>query len=83
MLVDMGVMLQIKDLPEDVHRELKARAAVEGVTLTEYAREQLSQIARRPSRRQLIADLQAIEPVANVESGAESVAAIRAEYDAA
>jgi len=53
----MGVMLKIKDVPPDVHRVLKARAALEGVSLTEYARRMLEQAARRPSREDLIAEL--------------------------
>lgn len=76
-------MLQVKDIPEDVHRELKARAALEGMTLTEYAREQLTRAARRPSRRQLVDDLRTLEPLPALESSADALAAVRAEHEAA
>jgi antitoxin FitA len=75
----MGRMLQIKDVPEDVHRVLKARAALAGVSLTEYARRTLEQAARRPSREELIAELSAIEPVDSGESAAEALAQVRDE----
>ena len=73
----MGVMLQIKDVPPDVHRVLKARAALEGVSLTEYVRRTLEQAARRPSRDELIAELSSIELVDTGESAADALAHVR------
>jgi plasmid stability protein len=73
----MGVMLQIKDVPADVHRVLKARAALEGVSLTEYVRRALEQAARRPSREELIADLSSVEAVTTGESAADALAHVR------
>jgi plasmid stability protein len=77
--LSMGVMLQIKDVPPDVHRVLKARAALEGISLTEYARRTLEQAARRTSRAELIAELSSIEPVAVDESAADALAHVRDE----
>jgi plasmid stability protein len=70
-------MLQIKDVPDDVHRVLKARAALAGLSLTEYARTTLEQAARRPSRDELIADLSRIELVNTGESAEQALAHIR------
>jgi len=70
-------MLQIKDVPEDVHRTLKARAAIAGVSLTEYARSTLEQAARRPSREELAAELSLIEPVDMGESAEQALRHIR------
>ena len=70
-------MLQIKDVPPDVHRILKARAALEGISLTEYARRTLEQSARRPAREELIAELSQIEPVDTGESAADALAHLR------
>lgn len=75
----MGTMIQIKDVPTDVHRTLKARAALAGVSLTEYARQTLEQAARRPSREELIRELSAIEPIATGETAAEAVRHVRDE----
>jgi antitoxin FitA len=77
----MGRMVQIKDVPDDVHRILKARAALAGLTLTEYARRSLEEAARRPSREELVAELASIEPVATGESAAEALHRIRDEIE--
>jgi antitoxin FitA len=79
MLMGMGRMVQIKDVPDDVHRVLKARAALAGLTLTEYARRSLEEAARRPSREELVAELSAIEPVDTGETAADALARVRDE----
>jgi len=50
----MGKMLQIRDVPEDVHERLKARAAREGRTLSDMLREELALIAGTPTRAEVI-----------------------------
>ena len=57
--VDMGstcthpgrvpVTVQIRNVPSDVHRELKARAALEGMSLSDYLLRELRQVLERPS----------------------------------
>ncbi len=74
-------MLQIKEIPEDVHRTLKARAALAGLSLTEYARQTLVESAARKSREELIAELEAIPIDPDRESGAEAVRRAREEYE--
>jgi plasmid stability protein len=49
----MGVLLQIRDVPEEVHRTLKARAAASGTSLSEYVRELLARAAARPTPEEL------------------------------
>jgi len=44
----MSKTVQIRDLPDEVHRTLRARAAQAGVSLSDYLREELSRIAARP-----------------------------------
>jgi plasmid stability protein len=55
----MGTLVQIRDVPEDVHRTLKARAAVAGVSLSEYVRSVLSRAASRPTPAELSARIAA------------------------
>jgi len=74
-------MLQIKEISEDVHRTLKARAALAGLSLTEYARQTLVESATRKSREELIAELESIPIDSNRESGAEAVRRAREEYE--
>lgn len=47
-------MIQIRNVPEDVHRRLKARAAMEGVSLSELALDELRRSLDRPTRRELL-----------------------------
>lgn len=48
-------MLQVRDVPEDVHAELRRRAAAAGMSLSDFARQELSRLARRPSLADLLA----------------------------
>lgn len=49
----MGTLIQIRDVPDDVHRRLKARAATSGVSLSEYLRSLLARNANRPTAAEL------------------------------
>lgn len=55
----MGVLVQIRDVPEEVHRVLKARAAASGVSLSEYVRTMLARAAARPTPDELDARIRA------------------------
>ena len=49
----MGVLIQIRDVPEDVHRTLKARSAASGQSMSEYLRALLARAASRPTPEEL------------------------------
>jgi plasmid stability protein len=72
-------MVQLRNVPDDVHRRLKARAAMEGQSLSEYALGELRRALDRPTRRELIERVQARERAVVAEG---SVNAVRAERDA-
>lgn len=55
MRLSMGTLVQIRDVPEAVHRTLKARAAAAGMTLSDYLRTILEQVALRPTPEELAA----------------------------
>ncbi len=78
----MGVLLQIRDVPEDVHRTLKARAAEAGVSLSEFVRQELAKVATRPTQAELARRLRARTPV-NLDgaTGAETIRKARDEFD--
>lgn len=46
-------MVQIRNMPDDLHRKLKARAAEQGLTLSDY----LLRMAEREAGRPTIAEL--------------------------
>lgn len=76
-LVSMGVLVQIRDVPEDVHRTLKARAAASGTSLTEYLRALLARDASRPTAEELAARIRARGPAQLGESSEEAVRRLR------
>jgi len=47
--------ITIRDVPDDTHDELAARAAGSGRSLQEYLRAQLVELARRPDPEALLA----------------------------
>jgi len=49
----MSKLVQVKDVPDDVHRTLKSRAALQGQSLSEYLRAELETLATRPSPAEL------------------------------
>ncbi len=59
----MGKLVQVRDVPEDVHRTLKARAAQAGMSLSEYLRAELTRIAALPTNEELRARLRQRTPV--------------------
>ncbi|MFC0531166.1 FitA-like ribbon-helix-helix domain-containing protein [Phytohabitans kaempferiae] len=46
--------IQVKDVPEDVHRILRSRAAAAGQSLQEYLLARLTREARRPTLEEVI-----------------------------
>jgi antitoxin FitA len=73
----MGTLVQIRDVPEDVHRTLKARAALAGVSLSEYLRGVLARTAGRPTPAELSARIDARGPAPLQQPTEASVRAIR------
>jgi plasmid stability protein len=71
------ILVQIRDLPEQAHRTLKARAALAGTSLSEYLRAELVRVASRPTPEELAARVRARDPVAPDEPAAASVRRLR------
>lgn len=47
--------IQVRNVPEETSRALKAQAALEGRSLSDYLLAELQKIAERPSRAELLA----------------------------
>ena len=45
----MSTMIQIRHVPAHVHRRLKSKAALEGLSLSEFLLREVSSLAERPS----------------------------------
>ena len=74
----MSVMVQIRNMPSDVHRELKARAALAGMSLSDYLLRELRRTLDRPTLEEMRVRLANRRPVRLRPS---SAAVIRAERD--
>ncbi|WP_211213221.1 FitA-like ribbon-helix-helix domain-containing protein [Corynebacterium terpenotabidum] len=73
-------MIQVRNVPEELHRQLKVRAAQEGVTLSELALRELARSVDVPTARVLSERFATMVPQSETaESITESV---RAERDA-
>ncbi len=44
---NMSKMIQIRNVPDDLHRELKMRAAAAGMSLSDYLKRELSRRSRK------------------------------------
>ncbi len=80
MLIRMSKMVQIRNVPDALHRTLKVRAAGSGRTLSDYLLDELQRLAARPSRDEMLARLHARKRVTLKTSAAE---VIRAERESA
>jgi plasmid stability protein len=53
----MSKMVQIRHVPDSLHRKLKARAAGAGQTLSDYLLAELERLGARPTREEMMARL--------------------------
>jgi plasmid stability protein len=74
----MSKMIQIRHVPDALHRRLRARAAMAGMSLSDYLRSELEAAAERLTPAELRERLAAAEPVKLRKPAA---AAVRAERD--
>lgn len=73
----MNRMIQIRNVPAALHRELKARAAHAGMTLSDYLLDIIRKAAERPEPQVLLDRIRERSPVYPSESPADAVRAER------
>jgi len=56
-------MIQIRNVPEKLHRKLKARAAAEGMTLTDYVARLIDRDLAKPSLSEMATRLRKRKPI--------------------
>ncbi len=54
---DMSVTIEIRNVPDELYRRLKARAAAAGVSLSDYLLNEIRHVAERPTLEELRARL--------------------------
>ncbi|HAC07366.1 MAG: hypothetical protein MK486_04025 [Gemmatimonadetes bacterium] len=69
----MSIMIQIRNVPEDVHRRAKAKAALEGVTLSDLALRALQKELRRLSVTEVVARVRELGPIYGAPAAADII----------
>lgn len=75
----MSRMIQVRNVPENVHRTLKAQAALAGMSLSDFLLAEIRHVAERPTIAELRERVRCRSRVAGPVSAAE---AVRRERDA-
>ncbi len=76
----MSRMVQIRNVPDELHRKLKARAATQGRSLSDYLLGEMARIAALPTREEMLARLHGRS---RVKLSTPAARIIRAERDSA
>lgn len=70
--------IQVRNVPEDVHRTLKVRAAESGVSLSAYVLRELERLAALPTMEEWLLRVRSRDPA---RAGISAADVIRAERD--
>ena len=74
-------MIQLRNVPEALHRSLKARAAMAGMSLSDYLLAEIKEIAERPTLAELRDRLHKRKPVTARLDTARLVREVREERE--
>ena len=74
----MSTMIQIRNVPDELHRRIKARAAMEGTSMSRFLLREIEKSLDRPTRAELI-DRMAVLPVDELDPTPAEL--VRAERD--
>jgi antitoxin FitA len=73
----MSKMIQVRDVPEQVHSTLKARAARDGMSLSDFIKRELERTVERPTMREWLELTQRAKPIPARRSAAQVVRDLR------
>ena len=59
----MSKMLQIRNVPDEVHRRLKSRAALAGMSMSDYVLREIEVVLSRPTRDEVFARIAELPPI--------------------
>lgn len=75
----MSTMIQIRNVPDEIHRRAKAKAALEGLTLSDLALRALRREVEELSWDEVVERVQALGPVDDAPDPAELIREARGE----
>lgn len=61
-VLHMSKMIQIRNVPDNLHRELKVQAAAAGMSLSDYIKRELGWRVRKKSIAEIVAETEALPP---------------------
>ena len=70
-------MIQIRDVPVQLHRTLKARAAREGMSLSGFIKRELNPAAERPTMQEWLERIRRTKPIRTKRSAGEIIRELR------
>jgi antitoxin FitA len=73
----MSKMIQVRDVPDALHRTLKARAAREGMSLSDFIKRELAHVAERPSMREWLEQVARAKPIGTDRSAVDVIRELR------
>ena len=71
--------MQIENVPDDLLRMMSARAAIAGLSLSEYVIDEMRKVMTRPTNDEILARLAKLPPVVPNLSSAEEIRQTREE----
>ena len=77
----MSKMIQVRNVPDKLHRELKRRARARGQTLTAYVQRLLERDVARPPIDEVLTRIESRPRIELTVSGSELIREARAERD--
>ena len=67
----MSKMIQLRNVPDALHRKLRTRAALAGMSMSDYLQGELARLAEQLTVSELREQLAALEPVVVSETAAD------------
>ena len=77
--VNMSKMIQVRDVPDSVHSTLKARAAREGMSLSDFIKRELERVAERPTMQEWLERAREAKPIRTTRTAAQVIRELRNE----
>ena len=59
----MSRMLQIRNVPDEIHRRLKSRAALAGMSMSDYVLREIEAVLSRPTRDEVFTRIAERPPI--------------------
>jgi antitoxin FitA len=73
----MSKMIQVRDVPDEVHSTLKSRAAREGMSLSDFIKRELAHVAARPTMQEWLERTGQAKPIPTKRTAAEVIRELR------